>query len=77
MENNLKDNSHILNNKDHISNLLIEIIKEDSYVTVLDSLVRLEFVDTAGQEEYYALRDQWIQSCDMFIIGTALSFYFI
>ena len=44
---------------------------EDSFrvqVVIDTESCRLEILDTAGQEEFSALRDQWIRSCDGFII---------
>jgi len=44
---------------------------EDSYrkqVTVDDSSYMLEVLDTAGQEEFAAMRDQWFRSGDCFLI---------
>lgn len=44
---------------------------EDSYrkQVVIDNLsCLLEILDTAGQEEFTALRDQWIRDCEGFVI---------
>ena len=44
---------------------------EDSYrkqVVIDDESCLLEILDTAGQEEFTALRDQWIRDCEGFII---------
>ena len=44
---------------------------EDSYrvqVVIDAESCLLEILDTAGQEEFSALRDQWIRSCDGFLI---------
>jgi len=44
---------------------------EDSYrkQAVIDGeCVNLEILDTAGQEEYSSLRDQWIRTCEGFIV---------
>eukprot|EP00339_Tiarina_fusa_P020090 CAMPEP_0117040294 /NCGR_PEP_ID=MMETSP0472-20121206/28210_1 /TAXON_ID=693140 ORGANISM="Tiarina fusus, Strain LIS" /NCGR_SAMPLE_ID=MMETSP0472 /ASSEMBLY_ACC=CAM_ASM_000603 /LENGTH=199 /DNA_ID=CAMNT_0004750991 /DNA_START=22 /DNA_END=621 /DNA_ORIENTATION=+ len=44
---------------------------EDSYrkqVVIDDETCLLEILDTAGQEEFTALRDQWIRECEGFII---------
>ncbi|KAL6073874.1 Small G-protein Ras2 [Balamuthia mandrillaris] len=44
---------------------------EDSYrkqVRVGDETYMLEILDTAGQEEFSALRDQWIRECEGFLI---------
>merc|ERR1712048_847564 len=43
---------------------------EDSYrkqVVIDDQTCLLEILDTAGQEEFTALRDQWIRECEGFI----------
>jgi len=44
---------------------------EDSYrkqVVIDNESCLLEILDTAGQEEFTALRDQWIRDCEGFII---------
>ena len=44
---------------------------EDSYrkqVVIDDESCLLEILDTAGQEEFTALRDQWIRDCEGFVI---------
>eukprot|EP01091_Cochliopodium_minus_P021349 TRINITY_DN971_c1_g1_i2.p1 TRINITY_DN971_c1_g1~~TRINITY_DN971_c1_g1_i2.p1 ORF type:complete len:200 (+),score=63.52 TRINITY_DN971_c1_g1_i2:627-1226(+) len=44
---------------------------EDSYrkqVVVDDDVTMVEILDTAGQEEFKALRDQWIRGCEGFIV---------
>eukprot|EP01091_Cochliopodium_minus_P002790 TRINITY_DN1264_c0_g1_i1.p1 TRINITY_DN1264_c0_g1~~TRINITY_DN1264_c0_g1_i1.p1 ORF type:complete len:185 (-),score=64.08 TRINITY_DN1264_c0_g1_i1:82-636(-) len=44
---------------------------EDSYTrqTVIDGIAcRLEILDTAGQEEFTALRDQWIRDSEGFVL---------
>jgi len=44
---------------------------EDSYrkqVRVDDASYLLEILDTAGQEEFTALRDQWIRECEGYIL---------
>jgi len=49
---------------------------EDSYrkqVVIDDKNCLLEILDTAGQEEYSAMRDQWIRGCDGFLIIYAIT----
>ena len=44
---------------------------EDSYrkqVVIDDESCLLEILDTAGQEEFTALRDQWIRDCEGFVL---------
>ena len=44
---------------------------EDCYrkqVVIDDQTCLLDILDTAGQEEFTALRDQWIQECEGFVI---------
>mmetsp|Transcript_18897 Transcript_18897/g.48058 ORF Transcript_18897/g.48058 Transcript_18897/m.48058 type:complete len:192 (-) Transcript_18897:61-636(-) len=44
---------------------------EDSYrkqVVIDEESCLLEILDTAGQEEFTALRDQWIRDCEGFVI---------
>jgi len=44
---------------------------EDSYqkqLTILDRAVMVEILDTAGQEEFKAQRDEWIRDCSGFVI---------
>lgn len=44
---------------------------EDSYTRQLlvdDTVCKLEILDTAGQEEFTALRDQWIRDSEGFIV---------
>lgn len=44
---------------------------EDSYrkqVVIDEDSCLLEILDTAGQEEFTALRDQWIRDCEGFVI---------
>eukprot|EP00013_Stygamoeba_regulata_P026562 CAMPEP_0177645674 /NCGR_PEP_ID=MMETSP0447-20121125/9372_1 /TAXON_ID=0 /ORGANISM="Stygamoeba regulata, Strain BSH-02190019" /LENGTH=186 /DNA_ID=CAMNT_0019148167 /DNA_START=369 /DNA_END=929 /DNA_ORIENTATION=- len=44
---------------------------EDSYrkqLTIDEEPCMLEILDTAGQEEFTALRDQWIRDCEGFVI---------
>jgi len=44
---------------------------EDSYrkqVSIDDETCLLDILDTAGQEEFTALRDQWIRDCEGFVI---------
>lgn len=44
---------------------------EDSYrkqVVIDEQTCLLEILDTAGQEEFTALRDQWIRECEGFVI---------
>jgi len=49
---------------------------EDSYrkqVVIDDQTCLLEILDTAGQEEFTALRDQWIRECEGFIIAYSIT----
>jgi len=49
---------------------------EDSYrkqVVIDDKVTMLEILDTAGQEEFTALRDQWIRDCEGFVIVYAIT----
>eukprot|EP01084_Bolivina_argentea_P227113 383603_1 len=49
---------------------------EDSYrkqVTIDDEPALLDILDTAGQEEYAALQDQWIREGDGFLIVYAIN----
>eukprot|EP01091_Cochliopodium_minus_P012948 TRINITY_DN404_c0_g1_i1.p1 TRINITY_DN404_c0_g1~~TRINITY_DN404_c0_g1_i1.p1 ORF type:complete len:196 (+),score=40.18 TRINITY_DN404_c0_g1_i1:125-712(+) len=49
---------------------------EDSYrkqVVIDDINCMIEILDTAGQEEFKALRDQWIQDCEGFILVYAIT----
>lgn len=44
---------------------------EDSYrkqIVLENQVTLLEILDTAGQEEFTALRDQWIRDCEGFLI---------
>jgi small GTP-binding protein len=57
---------------------------EDSYVKILDvdkRPSRLELLDTAGQEEFHSLMDDWIRSAEAYLlvysVDDALSFEFV
>lgn len=44
---------------------------EDSYrkqFVIDDESALIEILDTAGQEEYSALRDQWVRDCEVFLL---------
>eukprot|EP01095_Lingulamoeba_sp_RSL-Kostka_P005779 TRINITY_DN1754_c0_g1_i4.p1 TRINITY_DN1754_c0_g1~~TRINITY_DN1754_c0_g1_i4.p1 ORF type:complete len:170 (-),score=23.88 TRINITY_DN1754_c0_g1_i4:163-672(-) len=42
-------------------------------VTIYGQEMVVSFLDTAGQEEYTVMRDQWIRSCDGFIVGYSIT----
>jgi GTPase KRas len=44
------------------------INKKNRQVVIDNELCRLEILDTAGQEEFLALREQWIRESDAFLI---------
>merc|ERR1712137_660159 len=49
---------------------------KDSYrkqVMIDDQTCLLEILDTAGQEEFTALRDQWIRECEGFIVAYSIT----
>jgi GTPase KRas len=62
---------HIFEKTTNFFVCLLQPTIEDSYrkqVVIDDESCLLEILDTAGQEEFTALRDQWIRDCEGFVI---------
>ena len=51
-----------------MTNLACALLHTSFVGSYLTLTIRLEILDTAGQEDFTALRDQWIRECDGYVL---------